>query len=46
MFKQVTAVANLIKTIRHNLSSHQKKFIAEVIGTFIVVGTGYWFGGH
>jgi len=28
---------NIIKTISENLSSNQKKFIAEVIGTFIVV---------
>ena len=28
---------NIAKTIRENLSSNQKRFIAEVIGTFIVV---------
>ena len=28
---------NIVKTISENLSSNQKKFIAEVIGTFIVV---------
>ena len=31
------AANNLVTTIRDNLSSSQKKFIAEVIGTFIVV---------
>lgn len=31
------AATNLATTIRDNLSSSQKRFIAEVIGTFIVV---------
>jgi aquaporin Z len=35
MFKEGTTT--LVKIIRENLSSNQKKFIAEVIGTFIVV---------
>jgi aquaporin Z len=33
----VMVVASLVSTIRDNLSLNQKKFIAEVIGTFIVV---------
>jgi aquaporin Z len=37
MFKEVTAVSNIVRKIIGNLSSNQKKFIAEVIGTFIVV---------
>jgi aquaporin Z len=37
MFKEVTAVSNVVRKIIDNLSSNQKKFIAEVIGTFIVV---------
>ena len=37
MFKEIAAVANLAITIREKLSTNQKKFIAEVIGTFIVV---------
>ncbi len=28
---------NIVKTIRENLSPNQKRFIAELIGTFIVV---------
>jgi aquaporin Z len=28
---------SIVKTIRENLSSNQKKFLAKVIGTFIVV---------
>ncbi len=35
MFKEGTTI--LVKIIRENISSNQKKFIAEVIGTFIVV---------
>ena len=37
------ATNNLVTAIRDNLSSSQKKFIAEVIGTFIVVvlATGF-----
>ena len=31
------ATNNLVTTLRDNLSSSQKKFVAEVIGTFIVV---------
>jgi aquaporin Z len=37
MSKEVTAVSNIVRKIIDNLSSNQKKFIAEVIGTFIVV---------
>ncbi|MER5176450.1 MAG: aquaporin [Candidatus Nitrosocosmicus sp.] len=35
MFKEGTTT--LVKIVRENLSSNQKKFIAEVIGTFLVV---------
>ena len=37
MFKEVIAASNIVRKIIDNLSSNQKKFIAEVIGTFIVV---------
>ncbi len=35
MFKEGTTT--LVKIIRENLSSNQKKFIAEILGTFLVV---------
>ena len=36
MLKERT-VSSLVRTIRNNLSLNQKKFLAEVIGTFIIV---------
>ena len=36
MFKEDNSSTNIVKRISENLSSNQKKFIAEVIGTFIV----------
>jgi aquaporin Z len=37
MFKEITAVANLVRAISENLQRIKKKFFAKIMGTFIVV---------
>jgi hypothetical protein len=46
MFKEVTAVSNIVRKIIDNLSSNQKKVYRRSYWDFHSSSVGYWFGGH